>query len=219
MSWWAAALWQISPALLVSWAVWMIASIVLHELGHGWAAIKRGDDTPIHTGHMTINPLVHMGPWSLLAFALVGIAWGAMPVDPTRLKGRYAGAAVAAAGPAMNVGLAATCIVLGAVLEKYLPGLGVPDGPMRNLRVFFFAGGALNIALALFNLVPIPPLDGWRVLSDFWRGYAAFMDGEVGRGVAFIGFGVLFFTAGGVLLGAAFGAYRFGSAFVMGLLP
>ncbi|HBS28903.1 MAG TPA: site-2 protease family protein, partial [Phycisphaerales bacterium] len=56
MTWWIAALLQSNPALLVSWVVWVIGSIVLHELAHGWAAIAQGDRTPIETGHMTWNP-------------------------------------------------------------------------------------------------------------------------------------------------------------------
>ncbi len=98
MGWWAAQLWQTSPVLLISWVFWVIASITLHELGHAWAAIRLGDDTPIHTRHMTVNPIVHMGPMSLIAFALLGFAWGSMPINPSRLRGTHAHAIVAAAG-------------------------------------------------------------------------------------------------------------------------
>ena len=79
---------------------------MLHELAHGWAAIWLGDQTPVRQGRMTGNPLVHMGPWSLLMLAVAGIAWGQMPIDRTRLRGRHGEAIVAAAGPAMNVLLA-----------------------------------------------------------------------------------------------------------------
>ena len=61
----------------------VVVSIVLHELAHGWMAMKLGDPTPRLEGRMTGNPLVHMGPWSLLALALAGIAWGSMPIDPS----------------------------------------------------------------------------------------------------------------------------------------
>ncbi len=91
---------------VVSWAVWVIFSICLHELAHGWVAIKLGDDTPRLAGHMTWNPLVHMGPYSLLMFVVIGIAWGAMPINPSRLRGKYAEAMVALAGPLTNLGLA-----------------------------------------------------------------------------------------------------------------
>ena len=60
MDWWVAELLRDSPMLLASWVVWVIGSIVLHELAHGWAAIRQGDDTPRALGHMTWNPIVHM---------------------------------------------------------------------------------------------------------------------------------------------------------------
>jgi hypothetical protein len=82
--WGFAELWEMRPMLAVAWAVWVIASVCLHELSHGVAAIKLGDNTPIYTGHMTWNPLVHMGRMSLIMFALVGLAWGMMPVTPSR---------------------------------------------------------------------------------------------------------------------------------------
>ena len=81
MGWWVTDALSVSPVLLISWVVWVIGSIVLHELAHGWAAISRGDRTPIERGHMTWNPLIHMGGMSLLVFAVVGIAWGMMPVN------------------------------------------------------------------------------------------------------------------------------------------
>lgn len=101
--------WEESPAVLVSWVFWVIVSIVLHELGHGFTAIRAGDRTPIELGHMTPNPIVHMGRSSLIAFALFGFAWGAMPVNPSKFRGPYDRLKVSGAGPAVNVGLAVVC--------------------------------------------------------------------------------------------------------------
>ncbi|VAX40844.1 hypothetical protein MNBD_PLANCTO03-1356, partial [hydrothermal vent metagenome] len=84
--WWVEVYWQQDKVLLVSWVFWLFVSIVLHELAHGFAAIRCGDRTPIELGHMTPNPLVHMGPASLIAFALFGLAWGSMPVNPSRFR-------------------------------------------------------------------------------------------------------------------------------------
>jgi hypothetical protein len=106
--------------------VWVIGSIVLHELAHGWAAIRLGDTTPRDLGHMTWNPLVHMGGFSLVVFAVIGIAWGMMPVDPSRLRGRYGDALVALAGPAMNIVLAAVSFAVWLVLWLWLGGRGRP---------------------------------------------------------------------------------------------
>jgi Zn-dependent protease len=152
---------------LASWAFWVLLSITLHELGHGWAAIRQGDDTPIRSGHMTANPVVHMGVQSLVMFALCGIAWGAMPVNPARFRGgRRGDMIVSAAGPAMNALLALACLVLltawVALVPDHLP-------LWRNGALFLFTGFWLNLFLIPFNLLPIPPLDGAHVLAAFSR--------------------------------------------------
>ena len=99
-----------NPLFYLCVVVTVIVSIILHELAHGLAAIKLGDKTPIHTGHMTLDPLVHMGPFSIVILLVVGIAWGLMPIDPTRLRGKYAEAIVAVAGPLTNLILAAIAL-------------------------------------------------------------------------------------------------------------
>lgn len=174
MGWWVADFLRDSPALLVSWIVWVIGSIVLHELAHGWAAIKLGDDTPTRTGHMTWNPLIHMGGMSLIVFAIIGIAWGQMPVNPARLRGRYGESLVALAGPAMNIALALVAIILAAVWGGYAQS--IPDPLWQNLLLFFKAGAFLNVSLAVFNLLPVPPLDGSRILAGVSTSYRRLMD-------------------------------------------
>lgn len=216
MGWWASNLWQISPVLLVSWVFWVIASITLHELSHGWTAIRHGDDTPRLSGHMTPNPIVHMGPISLFVFALIGFAWGAMPIDPSRLRGRHAEAIVAAAGPAMNLSLAATCMVLAVVIERYAPSGG--DAGER-LRIFFAAGCMLNLVLAAFNMIPIPPLDGSRILAHYSGAYRTFASSPVGQGVMFIAMALMFFGAGRYLFQGAMLVYAHGRAALLPLLP
>ncbi len=165
MDWWVARLLADDPARLVAWVFWVIFSIVLHELAHGWAAIWQGDRTPIETGHMTWNPLVHMGGMSLAIFALVGIAWGLMPVNPNRFRDRYGDAYVSLAGPLMNLVLAVICIVMAALWLGY--GRSVPDAAWGNVMVFLQTGAFLNLVLMLFNLLPVPPLDGSRILASF----------------------------------------------------
>ena len=162
--WWVHDLYQSGRLVeLLSWIFWVIGSITLHELAHGWAALWQGDDTPRRLGRMTANPIVHMGPWSLLMFAVIGIAWGVMPVDPSRFRwGRRGRVVVSGAGPAMNLALA---LVVYIALVIWM-GTG-PQGTTvyRNITVFLFTGIWLNLILAIFNLLPIPPLDGASVLS------------------------------------------------------
>ena len=179
---------------LVSWVVAVIGSIVLHELAHGWAAIWQGDRTPIETGHMTWNPLVHMGQTSLILFAFFGIAYGMMPVNTYRMRGRYSSAIVAAAGPAMNVAIAIVFILIGGIVTAAQGTLGQPLG--ANLQTFCFLVVFLNVSLTLFNLIPVPPLDGWRIVSDFSPRYGQLFESENGKWVGFGLFLLVFFFAG-----------------------
>jgi len=162
--WWVHEWWQyVGPIAVVSWIFWVLFSISLHELAHGWAALWQGDPTPRIYNRMTMNPVVHMGPWSLLMFALIGIAWGVMPVNPSNYRwGRQGRFFVAGAGPAMNVVLAIIAMTCGAIWARYAPANGAV---YDNVSLFFLLGGMLNIVLALFNMLPVPPLDGADVLS------------------------------------------------------
>jgi Zn-dependent protease len=159
--------------LYICWVTTLVASITLHELAHGWAALWQGDDTPRVSGHMTPNPLVHMGPMSLVLLFLVGLAWGAMPVNPAKFRSRYGDALVALAGPAMNVLLAVVALV---ALGLWLRQAGtISDGPAGNWQEFLWAFGYINIGLAIFNLGPLPPLDGSRIAANFSTGYRVWL--------------------------------------------
>lgn len=203
MNWWVTnALNQPEgPIVLGSWVFWVIFSIVLHELGHGYAAIRQGDDTPIYTGHMTWNPLVHMGTMSLIAFAILGIAWGQMPVNPNRFKSRYGDAFVAAAGPFVNLLLAVVCIVASA-FWPYANGV-FADHVFRNIEIFLRFGAMLNVALMAFNLVPIPPLDGSKIVGDFFPAFNRIWQGERGAIIGLIAFMALWSFGGGIVFGLA----------------
>lgn len=208
MNWWVTDALQAGPIYLGSWIFWVIFSIVLHELGHGYAAIRQGDDTPIYTGHMTWNPLVHMGAMSLFAFALLGIAWGQMPVNPSRFRSRYGDAFVAVAGPFVNLLLAIVCVICAA-FWPYSHGI-FADHVFKNIGTFFEVGAMLNIALMVFNLVPIPPLDGSKIVGDFFPTYNRLWEGERGAVIGLIAFLVLWSFGGGIIFGAASVAAFFG---------
>ena len=152
----------------------VVISIVLHELAHGWAAIWQGDDTPRQMGHMTGDPMVHMGGFSLLMLALVGMAFGAMPVNPGNFRSRYGDALVSAAGPAMNFLLALVALTALAVWVK-ISGSAI-EGPSKNGQFFLQIFGTTNIALGIFNLLPVPPLDGSTVLGNFVPAYRRWRD-------------------------------------------
>lgn len=184
--WWVAEQYEAGGIVAVGSIVfWVIFSITLHELSHGWAAIRQGDDTPIYSGHMTWNPLVHMGTASLIMFGLFGFAWGAMPINPSRFRSRHGEAIVAAAGPAMNLAIS----VVAALLFVAWLRLGrshVEPHVARNVSVFLTTGVGMNLFLMVFNLMPLPPLDGSRILGDFWRGYWRLLSNERGALIAVI---------------------------------
>ncbi len=165
-------------------------SIVLHELGHGFAAIQQGDDTPIATGHMTWNPLVHMGPMGLGLLCVAGIAFGVMPVNPSRFRDRYGDAFVAAAGPLVNGALAILSLTTLAMLIKQ--GIDPRVAGVNPLWIM----GLLNIVLFLFNLIPIAPLDGSVVVGSFIPAYRDFIRSPANRKYVWIAFGVVFMLAG-----------------------
>jgi len=181
---------------VVSWTVWVILSICLHELAHGWTAIRLGDDTPIVTGHMTWNPIVHMGMFSLFVFAFIGIAWGQMPINPSKLRGRYAESVVAVAGPMMNLVLAILALVLLIIWVPLTQGqiissVTISEPLASNMQTFLHLGAMLNIVLMLFNLLPVPPLDGGHILMDISPRYREVIFSDNGRWIA-LGIFVLF---------------------------
>ncbi len=194
--WWIADLWQQgNTVLLASWIFWVLASIVLHELGHGVAAIWQGDDTPRVLGRMTVNPVVHMGWFSIVAFLLIGIAWGLMPVNPSRFRWgpRRGGAFVAAAGPAVNLVLCTACVVGCALWQLASPG---SERVAENVTTFLFTGAWLNLFLMMFNLLPVPPLDGAAVISGISRGAARVMHNPRVQQFGFIAVLLLMFSGG-----------------------
>ncbi len=223
-SWWVIDQWNVHPILPIATAIWVIGSIVLHELAHGWAALRCGDPTPRESGHMTLNPLVHMGQMSLIMFALVGIAWGAMPINPSRMRrgGRYAPVLVALAGPMMNVLLFLVAVALTAVwigLRNGAWGTTPLQDPLgQNVYIFLKTGVMLNIVLAIFNMLPVPPLDGFRILSGLvpavdrlWRTEAA----QTGAALLFV---IVFFFAGDLIWPVGSRAARECISFAVGLI-
>lgn len=216
MGWWVAD--QAGrPSLLVGWILWVLGSIVLHELAHGWMAIRFGDRTPIDSGHMTWNPVVHMGGMSLLMFALVGIAWGQMPVNPRRFRGRHAEAWVAAAGPLMNLALAGAAVLLCSLWIAFHPGRDT--ALYMNLREVLFLGATLNLVLMAFNLLPIPPLDGATVLGELWPKYRDLVRNPNFGPVLLIAFFVVFFKGGGYLFAWAASTADRAIGAVLSVLP
>ena len=168
---------SMGPAGVAAFLFWAIASITLHELAHGWAAIWQGDDTPRIYNRMTWNPIVHMGWTSIILLCIAGIAWGVMPTNPGSYRwGRRGRIVVSGAGPAMNVLIGLICwSAVGIIVAKGLVTRDVPDSPWHRVLDFAFIGATLNGMLALFNMLPIPPFDGASVLAGFSRTFYRWM--------------------------------------------
>ncbi len=149
----------------------LIVSITLHELAHGVAALSQGDNTPRHADHMTLNPIVHMGWMSIFFLCIAGIAWGQMPVNPSKFRNpKWSNILVSAAGPASNLILGLGAILLLTVV-RYIPGISVS---------FLYLMAQINLVLFLFNLLPIPPLDGFHIFAEFFPPLKALQNSSFG---------------------------------------
>lgn len=149
-----------SPLAFATLALAILIAVTVHEAGHAFVAHKLGDDTAKLLGRMSLNPLVHLDPLGTLALLIIGFGWGKpVPVNPNQLKyGRLGGAAVSLAGPLCN---GATALILSLVYHLTSQLASEPLQLLILLVVWF------NILLMVFNLIPIPPLDGSKLLALF----------------------------------------------------
>jgi len=147
-----------------AWVIIIAFSICVHEYAHARVALLFGDDTAADEGHLTLNPFKQMGLTALIALLAIGIAWGAVPVDPRRLRTRLAAPTVAFPGPAANLLLG----VVSALLWAALVHGDLLDGEAGHVALFLKYATYANCTLFLFNLLPLPILDGWCVGALFF---------------------------------------------------
>lgn len=147
-----------------------LLGIILHEIAHGFVAYRLGDPTAKDAGRLTLNPIPHIDPVGLLVFVITGIAGGFVFgwAKPVPVNARYFSnpskgmMLVALAGPCTNILLA---IIFALILASLMHLQIVANGIVEKIASILFYGVGINIGLACFNLLPIPPLDGSRVIA------------------------------------------------------
>ncbi|MDP4097003.1 site-2 protease family protein [Paenibacillus sp. P96] len=147
----------------------LIIAFTVHEFAHAYFANKFGDPTAKLLGRVTLNPAVHLDVLGTLLILIAGFGW-AKPVPVNRdnfSRPRLMGIIVSAAGPLSNLLLAfLSTLIYFAIVHLGMPGLDSNPRVFEAVRIFFNYMITLNVLLFLFNLIPLPPLDGYRILED-----------------------------------------------------
>ena len=168
------------PMSYFIWVFLVIFSVCCHEYAHAQMALWQGDSTASDNGYLTLNPAKQMSLTSLIALLLIGLTWGAVPINPNRFKHKYSEVLVAAAGPLMNLILFVLFSIGGAVVFLKLQDFSASKATLQ----LCFNGAVLNVVLLIFNLLPVPPLDGWTIFS-FLFPHIHRINPEVRNGVIF----------------------------------
>ena len=150
----------------------LLIAITFHEFAHAYTADKLGDDTPRRQGRLTLNPLGHLDPVGSLLLLFAGFGWGKpVEVNPRNYDRRFsmekADAIVSIAGPLMNFFLAIVFTIIYCLIYKFSSALFITSKIGTTIIMMINGIIAINIGLGLFNLIPLPPLDGSKVIKPF----------------------------------------------------
>ncbi len=154
----------------------VLIALTFHEVAHGWVSKKQGDPTPGMMGRLTLNPIAHLDPIGALLMLFAGFGWAKpVPINPRYYKDPKKGMALTAfAGPAANFLLAVVgMLIYGVCYVLYAKDILSVDavGEVGKLSMMFVS---VNLSLMIFNFIPIPPLDGSRILGLFLSSSAYF---------------------------------------------
>lgn len=149
----------------------VIIAIGFHEFAHAWMAVKLGDDTPLRQGRLSLDPLKHVDPMGIIMLLFCGFGWGKpVQINSNNFDSKYSRngeALVAAAGPIMNFILALVLsLILGLILKFASTAFLISTVSSVLLTMIEYAI-VMNIGLGVFNLIPLPPLDGSKIFIRF----------------------------------------------------
>lgn len=160
---------NILPSLsdLILTVLAIVPAMCIHEYAHGWMSYKLGDPSPKYDGRLSLNPLHHIDPLGALFLIIFNFGWAKpVQVNPRYYKNPKKGMAlVALAGPLANFILALICLIVDNVIVKVTGG----DVSLAVYLIyqFFLLSAMVNVGLGVFNLIPLPPLDGSKVIAMF----------------------------------------------------
>ncbi len=160
----------LDPATLIARSIVLLVAFTIHEFAHAWSATQFGDDTPRIHGRLTLNPLAHLDPMGSLLLLVAGFGWAKpVPVNPYALQ-RRSGAAlmwVSLAGPFSNFLLAILAAIPFRMGLVHLGDVYVQGAFFPTPAKIFYEFLLINLVLMLFNLIPLAPLDGEKILEYF----------------------------------------------------
>lgn len=154
---------------ILIYAVITLIALSVHEFAHGYVSSKLGDPTPRYQGRLTLNPLAHLDPIGTILMVLTGFGWAKpVQINPMYYKNREKGMALtAAAGPVSNFILAFLGMLIGAIVAVLLDRAGVSSNIVSGVITFTYIFVYRNLCFMVFNLIPFPPLDGFKIFGMF----------------------------------------------------
>ncbi len=196
---------HLSPTVILARIIVLLTALPVHEAAHAWAAHWMGDDTAYYSNRLTFNPLRHIDPVGAVMILFFGVGFAKpVPVNTMRFRDRTKGIVVTSlAGPVSNILLAWVCMIL----SKGLMGAYFAFGASRALGAsqLFRLIVQINLGLAVFNLLPMPPLDGYHAVMPFLPAKIAWKVQQYERTIVWVILALVWLGALDGILGALMG--------------
>jgi Zn-dependent protease len=153
--------WRQSLLVLIFYVFAILSALILHEVAHGWVALKCGDPTPKFAGRLSLNPARHLDPVGALCFVLIGFGWAQpVPINPYNFRKYKLGCFL------VSISGIVTNLIIGFTASFFFALLDNTGTIWAQLFAYIMV---INIAFAVFNLLPVPPLDGFNMLASLTK--------------------------------------------------